>query len=119
MVVRSGAYLQALQSSQWYDQDGWSMVGEAALQEQLEDEAQVHKQSAAEIEHCDHLLADAGLLSTQLLHLYSKNRLRWSYSMQNWSHYDNKHVMEGGRVFQGEGQEGDYTCTLAICIESA
>lgn len=52
------------------------MLGEAALQQQLENQAQIHKQRSAEVEQCDHLLADAGLLSAQLLHLHPHNRCK-------------------------------------------
>lgn len=45
------------------------MGPEAALQQQLEDESQIYKYSGAKLQHCDHLLADAGLLSAQLLDL--------------------------------------------------
>lgn len=49
------------------------MGGEAPLQQQLEDERQIDKQTAEEGQHCDHLLADARLLPDQLFHLQIEN----------------------------------------------
>lgn len=61
------------------------MGREAALQQQLEDERQIYKYSGAKVQHCDHLLADAGLLSAQLLHLGTTK------AGSNHVHYPDRH----------------------------
>ena len=60
------------------------MGREAALQEQLEDERQIYKYSGAEVQHCDHLLADAGLLSAQLLDLGTAKTGSDNVHCPNW-----------------------------------
>lgn len=70
-AMGSGAYFQPLQGGQRNDQNGGSEGREAALQQEGQQHAEVGQQVAAELQHCDDLLADAGLLPAQLLHLHN------------------------------------------------
>ena len=65
------AYFETLQGGQWNDQNGGSKGREASLQQEGQQHAQVGQQVAAELQHCDDLLTDAGLLPAQLLHLHN------------------------------------------------
>ena len=63
------------------------MGREAALQQQLENEPQIYKYSGAEVQHCNHLLADAGLLSAQLLDLGTTKASSNSVHCPDWHDY--------------------------------